>query len=211
MAEFDERNADNTGLLIRLKALHRIGGRDAMLQWAHVLLWATFTCIELLPVLVKLFRTSAAGAYERVQQIQDDGDADVFEDQMDAWKDLQRERAQVGVDVERDRLEREKAQGIVINQTVHGVQTKVVEDALAVWARHAQLQAQVQRDQLERDFARQRATTSPPTYVHPAPKALVSGVAGAPTRTPQPAQSPRNGAAVNTYLQTAQLPDEGVL
>lgn len=210
--EFDERNADNTGLLIRLHALDRIGDRDAMLGWAHLLLFVMFTCIELLPVLVKLMMSfGPPTAYDRVQDTQDDGDAVVFEQQMTAWRDAQQVRARLGVDVEtdrvdverqraalageieRDRLTRENDQGIRINQHVVQTQTEVVENTLKVWAKHARLQARDQLDEYERQLAAERAAN----------RQCPNNAAGSPR--------PRNGNAANTYLQSAQLPDGTVL
>jgi hypothetical protein len=39
---------------MRLKALNRLGTRDSVLRWTHVLMWTMFTCIGMLPILVKL-------------------------------------------------------------------------------------------------------------------------------------------------------------
>ncbi len=183
-AEFDARNADNTGLLIRLEALHRIGDRDSMLGLAHLLLWAMFTCIELLPVLVKLLmHTGDASAYDRVLTAQDDGEADVFEDQVQCWKDLQSERSQAGLDIERDRIARERRQGVAINERVFEVQSAVVAEALTIWGRHARARTQDQLDELDRQMA----------------------------ATPSQARTRRNGTATNHYVQSAQLPDGTLL
>jgi len=177
--EFDARNADNTGLLIRLEALHRIGERDSMLGWAHLLLWAMFTCIELLPVLIKLLmHNGAVSAYDRVLTAQDDGEADVFEGQLQSWKDLQRERSQAGLDIERDRIDRERRQGVSINERVFEVQSKVVGDAITIWSRHAKARTHDQLDELERQMA-----------------------------APRPSRPRRNGTPTNHYVLNAQLPD----
>ncbi|ABM16744.1 DUF4407 domain-containing protein [Mycolicibacterium vanbaalenii] len=204
-AEFDARNTDNSGLLIRLDALHRIGERDALLGWAHLLLWAMFTCIELLPVLIKLLMNmGASSAYDRVQQNQDNGDADVFDDQMLAWKDLQTARAQVGLDIETDRLEREKQRGIDINKTVFEVEADVIKDTLAVWSAQARMRARDQLAAYESELAQQQPAAAPTVRLHTTAGSAPATTAGA----PQPA---RNGASTNRYLQTGQLPDGGML
>lgn len=210
--EFDERNSDNTGLLMRLHALDRIGDRDAMLHWAHLLLWAMFTCIELLPVLVKLTMSlGPATAYDRAQDLQDNGDAAVFEQQIQSWRDAQQLRARLGVDIEndkvdverqraalageieRDRITREKDQGIRINEKVVQTQTEVVENTLAVWARHARLQAQDQLDEYERRLEAERMA------------------AKAQHKNGAPSAGTRNGKVTNTYIHASQLPDGTVL
>lgn len=204
-AEFDARNSDNGGLLIRLEALHRIGERDTLLGWAHLLLWAMFTCIELLPVLIKLLMNmGASSAYDRVQQAQDNGDADVFDHQRQAWKDLQTSRAQVGLDIERDRLNREQQRGIAINQQVFDVEADVIRDTLAVWSRQARLRAHDQLAAYEHELAQQNTAAAPTVRVH-----TTGGPAGTmPSGTPH---RPRNGASTSHYLQSAQLPDGRVL
>ncbi len=211
--EFDERNSDNIGLLRRLHALDRIGDRDATLGWAHLLLWAMFTCIELLPVLVKLMMSlGPATAYDRAQDLQDNGDAEVFEQQIQSWRDAQQLRARLGVEIEsdkvdverqraalageieRDRITREKDQGIRINEKVVQTQTEVVENTLAVWARHARLQAQDQLDEYERRLEAERMASKAQQHKNGAPS-----------------PGTRNGKVTNTYIHAAQLPDGTVL
>lgn len=216
-SEFDAENADNTGLLIRLEALERMGEGHSLLRVAHWLLWAMFTCIELLPVLAKLLMSKKVTAeYDRVQQGMDGSAADVFEDQAQAWRDAERTRGLAGVDkaesqreiaraalqkdsdVEQDRLDREKAQQIAINTRAFAVQTNVIERYLDVYEQQVLRQAQERLD----EFARRQANNggAPTGLVHPA----------APTQ-PAPNGHGANGHGVNAYLQTAQLPDGAVL
>ncbi|XTP34608.1 DUF4407 domain-containing protein [Mycobacterium sp. TJFP1] len=193
--EFDARNADNTGLLIRLEALDRISTERALLGWAHALLWAMFTCIELLPVIVKLLMNIGGGSeYDRVQKEQDGGDADVFAAQKDTWKEIQRKHSEVGLheaqkdtDVERARIEGQKAQDIDAVHKVLEVQGEAVDQFLEVWRDDALQRIREQRDDLAHRLAQGRAATPAPTVAH------------------------RNGNATNNYVRTAQLPDRTVL
>lgn len=205
-ADFDARNGDNSGLLIRLEALERMGTNHSLLGWAHALLWAMFTCIELLPVLVKLLMNiGVQSAYDRVQAAWDGSAADVFDDQTQAWRDAQSARSQLAVDeaekdrdiaraalqkdkdIAHDRLDREKAQQIGINARAFAVETRVVEGYLDVYEQQVLQQAQ---DRIE-EFKHRQAHNGvgPGAYIHPAP----------------------NGHGTNGYMQTAQLPDGTVL
>lgn len=213
-ADFDARNADNTGLLIRLEALDRLGSKRAIMGWAHALLWAMFTCIELLPVLVKLLMTiGVSSEYERVQKSQDGGAADVFEAQTQAWRDAASTRNQIAVDeaqkdrdiaqaevqkdvaVARDRAARQINQEIVINARTEQVQNRVVEAYLDVYEDHVIREAKDRLDEFQRQHPQDGLT---------APRA------GQPVgRNGQ--QVRRNGHTPSTYVRTAQLPDGTVL
>ncbi|RUP27142.1 MAG: DUF4407 domain-containing protein [Mycolicibacterium sp.] len=214
-ADFDARNADNTGLLIRLEALDRLAGKRVIMGWAHALLWAMFTCIELLPVLVKLLMTiGASSEYERVQKSQDGGAADVFEAQTQAWRDAESARNQIAVDeaqkdrdiaqaeiqkdvaVAQDRAAREINQEIAINARTEQVQNRVVEAYLDVYEEHVVREAKDRLDEFQRQHP-QNGSTVPLAVVQPA------------GRNGQ--QLHRNGHGTNTYVQTAQLPDGTVL
>ncbi|WP_071288553.1 DUF4407 domain-containing protein [Mycolicibacterium llatzerense] len=213
-ADFDAHNADNTGLLIRLEALDRLGSKRAILGWAHALLWAMFTCIELLPVLVKLLMTMGTSTeYDRVQKSQDGGAADVFEAQTQCWRDAAHARSRIGVDaaqkerdiaqaemqkdvtVAQDRAAREAAQEIAINARTEQVQSRVVEAYLDAYEEQVLREAQ---DRLE-DFKRQHAPNGGTV-----PIAVIQQPGGG-------QQPHRNGHLPNTYVQAAQLPDGTVL
>lgn len=216
-AEFDIENANNTGLLIRLEALERMGEGHSLLRVAHWLLWAMFTCIELLPVLAKLLMSKRVTAeYDRVQQTLDGSAADVFDDQAQAWRNAERTRSleavdqaesqrdiaraalQADADVEQDRLDRDKLQRIAIHARAFDVQTRVVEGYLDVYEQQVLQQAQERLDEFTRRHANNAGAPNP--IVNPA----------APTQ-PVPKRHLGNGHGVNGYLQTAQLPDGTVL
>ncbi len=71
--QFNTTNSANGGLLIRLQALSDLTDRNTTLTWARWLLFALFTTIECLPVLVKtLLNLGKPTAYELVHAQQED-------------------------------------------------------------------------------------------------------------------------------------------
>jgi hypothetical protein len=65
-ANFTSTNANNNGILERIRALNAAAGTDFGLQAARGLLFLFFVLIDCLPVLTKIFQNVApAGAYER--------------------------------------------------------------------------------------------------------------------------------------------------
>lgn len=64
---FETKNASNTGLLIRLKALDRVSQGDWTLLWWRILLFLLITTLECLPIFVKtLSLFGRPSAYERL-------------------------------------------------------------------------------------------------------------------------------------------------
>ncbi|MEU9889532.1 DUF4407 domain-containing protein [Sphaerisporangium sp. NPDC051011] len=63
-ASFDAENQSLNGLLIRLRALNEVSGKDMTLNGARLLLFLMFLLIECLPVAVKLMQKP--GNYEKV-------------------------------------------------------------------------------------------------------------------------------------------------
>ncbi|MEV7010010.1 DUF4407 domain-containing protein [Streptosporangium sp. NPDC051022] len=61
---FDTENLADNGLLIRLRALGMVSGREASLNTARILLFLFFLLIECLPITVKLMQRP--GNYERI-------------------------------------------------------------------------------------------------------------------------------------------------
>ncbi|MFC4586679.1 DUF4407 domain-containing protein [Sphaerisporangium corydalis] len=66
-ASFDAENSTVNGLLIRLRALNEVSGKDLTLNGARLLLFLLFLLIECLPVAVKLMQKP--GNYEKVQAL----------------------------------------------------------------------------------------------------------------------------------------------
>lgn len=66
-ASFDAQNQTINGLLIRLRALNEVSGKDITLNVARALLFLLFLMIECLPVAVKLMQRP--GNYEKVLEL----------------------------------------------------------------------------------------------------------------------------------------------
>jgi hypothetical protein len=108
---FDETNADNSGILIRLEALDRLSDRSATLWAAHVMLALLFISIELLPVLMKLLLNfGPKSAYDRVAELRDAGDLDVEELQQASRREVAQAKEELLVLAERERIDRQKEQ-----------------------------------------------------------------------------------------------------
>ncbi|KQM81208.1 DUF4407 domain-containing protein [Agromyces sp. Leaf222] len=72
-ARYDAAADQSTGMLARLDALWRIGERNGMLGFAHLMIALLFVCIELMPVLTKTLQNlMAPTAYDEVAQITDE-------------------------------------------------------------------------------------------------------------------------------------------
>ncbi|QTX05705.1 DUF4407 domain-containing protein [Agromyces archimandritae] len=71
-ATFDTAADESGGMLARLEALGRIGDRNAMLGFAHLMIALLFVCIELMPVLMKTLQNlMRPTAYEQISGIGD--------------------------------------------------------------------------------------------------------------------------------------------
>ncbi|MFF2371536.1 DUF4407 domain-containing protein [Agromyces sp. NPDC058110] len=72
-ARYDAAADESDGMLARLDALWRIGERNGMLAFAHLMIALLFVCIELMPVLTKTLQNlMAPTAYDEVAKITDD-------------------------------------------------------------------------------------------------------------------------------------------
>ncbi|ANJ28157.1 DUF4407 domain-containing protein [Agromyces aureus] len=72
-ARYDAAADQSTGMLARLDALWRIGERNGVLGFAHLMIALLFVCIELMPVLTKTLQNlMAPTAYDEVARITDD-------------------------------------------------------------------------------------------------------------------------------------------
>ncbi|MRG59414.1 DUF4407 domain-containing protein [Agromyces sp. CFH 90414] len=72
-ARFEAAADQSTGMLARLEALWRIGERNALLGFAHIMIALLFVCIELMPVLTKTLQNlMVPTAYDDVTRITDE-------------------------------------------------------------------------------------------------------------------------------------------
>ncbi|QEO14868.1 DUF4407 domain-containing protein [Agromyces intestinalis] len=72
-ARYEAAAEQGDGMLARLDALWRIGERNGLLGFAHLMIALLFVCIELMPVLTKTLQNlMAPTAYDEVAQLTDD-------------------------------------------------------------------------------------------------------------------------------------------
>lgn len=72
-ATFQETNAENTGLLIRLDALGKASSGNSTLFWARFLLFLLITTLECLPIIVKMMALlGRPGPYDRMLEVYDE-------------------------------------------------------------------------------------------------------------------------------------------
>jgi hypothetical protein len=110
-AAFDETNADNTGILIRLQALSALSESNATMAVAHYMLALLFICIELLPVLMKmLLNFGPRSTYDRLTDLRDDGDLEIEQLQQSARLEVEQAVQELLVMAEKERVDRQKEQ-----------------------------------------------------------------------------------------------------
>ncbi len=108
---FDATNADNTGILIRLRALSSLSHSDATMAAAHYMLALLFICIELLPVVMKmLLNVGPRSTYDRLSDLRDDGDLEIEQLQQSARLEVEQAQQELLVLAEKERVDRQKEQ-----------------------------------------------------------------------------------------------------
>jgi hypothetical protein len=108
---FDETNADNTGILIRLQALSALGESNATMAIAHYMLALLFISVELLPVLMKmLLNVGPRSTYDRLSDLRDDGDLEVEQLQQSARVEVEQAVQDLLVLAEKERVDKQKEQ-----------------------------------------------------------------------------------------------------
>jgi hypothetical protein len=145
---------DSGGLLSRLEALFRLGEKDPLLNFAHLMLAALFVCVELLPVLFKLLgNLGKPTAYDDVVDVKDG----LFVSAGRAWANKQLQAVEAEADVQvrvaRHRADLQTKSGKRINQVVIDQQEKVVEHALGVWQKHASARAAQSIEEWEKELS----------------------------------------------------------
>ena len=108
---FDETNADNTGILIRLQALSALSDSNATMAIAHYMLALLFIAVELLPVLMKmLLNFGPRSTYDRLSDLRDDGDLEVEQLQQSARVEVEQAVQDLLVLAEKERVDKQKEQ-----------------------------------------------------------------------------------------------------
>jgi hypothetical protein len=104
-ANFLARNKEDTGLLIRMKALDVTTAGNTTLEAARWLLFALFVVIDLMPVLMKVMMNWAPpSSYEKMLADEEGTQFEVAENRRAVWKHTQFKAAQTIAGSSRDRL-----------------------------------------------------------------------------------------------------------
>ncbi|GGP44814.1 DUF4407 domain-containing protein [Saccharothrix coeruleofusca] len=159
--------AADTGLLARLEALDRLTeGRRSGAQ-AHYALFLLFLCVELLPVVVKLLSSFGPETlYDRMAKRADDAsDAD---DKLwaDRDRDLEADRADQKLAMERQKLDAQTQAHAKTTQLVADKQLGMAMKAIDVWADLARLRTDEELDRWYREHAGGDQRTMPIPRVH---------------------------------------------
>ncbi|MGY1703579.1 DUF4407 domain-containing protein [Geodermatophilus sp. SYSU D00697] len=108
-SSFDGTNEGSGGILARLEALDRLSDSNGTLWAAKTMLSLLFMCIELLPVLMKLLLNfGPPSAYDKLAALRDSGDLEVAELEEDSRRTVAREKEELLLMAERERIERQK-------------------------------------------------------------------------------------------------------
>jgi hypothetical protein len=104
-SNFLSRNKEDTGLLIRLKALDAVTAGNTTLEEARWLLFALFVAIDLMPVVMKvLMNLASPSSYEKMLSDEEETQLEVAENKRAVWKHTQFRAAQTIAGSSRDRL-----------------------------------------------------------------------------------------------------------
>lgn len=210
-ATYDARNARNTGLLIRLEALSRLGHDDATLQWAHWMLEALFVSIELLPVLMKtLLNLGKPTAYDQLLELEEQALVEAAEIDRTTRRQLAEAEADSNLAIGRDRIERQQRTALTVNGDVVEQQQRIITRALKVWGEHTERVAADQLADYEQDLHTSRATAPAPPFVTGTPAWSTVGAPGQragsdaapwsnPPRTPSAAAGARSSASTGNF------------
>jgi hypothetical protein len=141
-----KKNGENTGLLAQIVALGDLGDDDGAAAMAHYSVAGLLFMVELLPVLVKILTSlGPPSAYERNREAAEDTDVENTkiekrrkarqrdEDERRAAEEVKKEGAVID-----DMRTRERDLGIKANERVASEMEKVLDVALAQWARDVQ-------------------------------------------------------------------------
>jgi hypothetical protein len=133
-ATFISKNKQDTGLLIRLKALDIVTAGNTTLEETRWLLFALFVAIDLMPVLIKVMMNWAAPSnYEKLLADEETTNYEVAENKRAAWKQAQFRAAQTIVASSRDRLAGLNAPLPEVKDSVIAARRRVEGEWLRTW------------------------------------------------------------------------------
>nr|WP_296777368.1 DUF4407 domain-containing protein [Rhodococcus sp. (in: high G+C Gram-positive bacteria)] len=134
-----ELEAANAGIIARLKALSDVSGNDSTAAMARYAVALLFMCMELLPVIFKIVSNlGSRTAYDKLVDSREASEVERATSAVTLEDDLSRLRRESDLESDKDRIDRQKELTLKFNATVAEHQAKVVEGALAEWAKHAE-------------------------------------------------------------------------
>jgi hypothetical protein len=133
-ANFLGRNKEDTGLLIRLKALDEVTAGNPTLEEARWLLFALFVAIDLMPVMVKvLMNWAAPSSYEKLLSGEEETQLEVAENKRAVWKHTQFRAAQTMIGSSKDRLAGLNAPLPEVKDNIIAARRRVEGEWLRAW------------------------------------------------------------------------------
>jgi Domain of unknown function (DUF4407) len=130
-SNFLSRNKEDTGLLVRLKALDEVAAGNSTLEAARWLLFGVLVAIDLMPVALKvLLNWAKPSPYEQMLIDDEKVQLEVAENRRAVWKNSQFRMAQA---MERDRLDGMVARLPEIKDGVMAARTRLEEERLRRW------------------------------------------------------------------------------
>lgn len=132
----------DTGILAQMRALSRIGDRDATLRWTHLAVAALFFLIEILPVTAKLLLSlGPPSAYDMIAQLKEDELKDKAKIDRAEARRISEGKSKTRINLEQHMRRREQEVGEAANDKVAEQMGLIVEAALEDWSEavHEQL------------------------------------------------------------------------
>ncbi|MCK8672238.1 DUF4407 domain-containing protein [Rhodococcus sp. HM1] len=195
----------NQGIIARLKALNDLSEGDGTAAMAHRAVALLFMCLELLPVLFKvLSNLGQRTAYDEVVAKTEDAEAAAATAEIDAMRDREKLRTDAKLEAEKDRIDKQQAAVLKINEAVVSHQVDVIDAALERWTDHAKATASQRLNGWAATLGGNSASGMPPrpsaTPVYLAKNGVSSGTNGRPT--------PRSGSTTSTLVDPLPDPSE---
>lgn len=197
----------NQGIIARLKALNDLSAGDGTAAAARYAVAALFMCLELLPVIFKvLTNLGRPTAYDDVLTKTEDVEVAAATADIDARRDREKLRTDAQMEAEKDRIDKQQAAVLKINDAVVAHQVDVIDAALERWTDHAKATASERLNSWAATLGGTGTVGMPPAGMPPRPTAASisldkSGSGNGEYGRP----APRGGTATRTLVDP--LPD----
>ena len=132
--QFENNNAGDTGLLVRLQALNIVAGKNSTLEWTRWLLFALFVAIDLMPVMMKvLINWAPAGNYEKLLSNEEATQLEVAENERAAFKHTQFKASRTIIGSSQDRLAGLSAAIPEVQENIIAARRRIEQEWLRTW------------------------------------------------------------------------------